>query len=145
VVEFTRSFSAPVEVVYRAFTDTEKVARWGIGQRYENIALDMDPRPGGVIYHRVKSTSDGSEWTFFGVYQAVEQNALLTYTFDWKTDWREPPTPSLVELRFHDRGGATEIELRHSQLVEAEVESTESHWTEFLDLLEEMLASKELS
>jgi uncharacterized protein YndB with AHSA1/START domain len=144
-MEFTRSFSAPVEVVYRAFTEREKLAKWGIGQSYENVALDNDPRAGGVIYHRVISKSDGSEWTFFGVYQAVEPSSRLSYTFDWKTDWREPPTPSLVELTFHDNGDSTEIELRHSQLVEPAVESTDKHWNEFLDLLEEMLVSKALT
>lgn len=145
VYEMTRRFSAPVDVVYRAFTEADALGKWGVGQSYENLALDLDVRPGGVLYHRVRAKESGSEWTFFGVYEEVEPNEKLAYTFDWKTDWREPPTPSLVELTFRDRGNATELELAHSKLPEPAMASTETHWMEFLDLLEEMLISKELS
>ena len=141
----TRSFSAPVDVVFRAFTEAEALAKWGIGGTYDNLALDLDVRPGGVYFHRVRTKDTGNEWTFFGVYQEVEQNNKLAYTFDWKMDWREPPTPSLVELSFHDRGDSTELEIAHSKLPQPAMESTEKHWTEFLDLLEEKLVSKELS
>lgn len=75
----------------------------------------------------------------------MEINSKLSYTFDWKTDWREAPSPSLVELAFHARGDTTELELAHSKLPESEMASTETHWMEFLDLLEEMLVSKEIA
>lgn len=142
VFEATRSFSAPFDVVYRAFTEAEALGKWGVGKTYENLAIDLDVRPGGVLYHRVRAKESGSEWTFFGVYEEVEPNRRLAYTFDWKTDWREPSTPSLVELIFHDRGETTELELTHSRLPEPAMESTEAHWAEFLDLLEEMLVNK---
>ena len=145
VVEMKRSFSAPVEVVFRAFTEVEALARWGMGKTYENIVLDIDVRPGGAYYNRVLHKESGGEWTFFGVFQEVEPNQKLSYTFDWKNDWREPPTPSLVELTFHDRGDGTELELTHSKMPEPGLESTESHWTEFLEVLESMLVSKEIS
>ncbi|MFQ5922580.1 MAG: SRPBCC domain-containing protein [Anaerolineales bacterium] len=145
VFETTRSFSAPVDLVYRAFTEVEAMVKWGVGKTYDNLALDLDVRPGGVQYHRVRTKESGDEWTFFGVYQEVEPNKKLAYTFDWKSDWREPLTPSLVELTFHDRGDTTELELSHSKLPEPAMASTETHWTEFLDLLETMLENKELS
>ncbi|GMR11078.1 MAG: SRPBCC family protein [Anaerolineae bacterium] len=144
-VEMKRSFSAPVEVVYRAFTETDALAKWGMGHSYDNLALDIDVRPGGVYFNRVLHKESGVEWTFVGVYQEVERNQRLSYTFDWKADWREPPTPSLVELTFHDRGDTMELEVTHSQMPEPGVASTEEHWAEFLDTLEQMLVSKELS
>lgn len=144
VLELTRSFNASVDRVYRAFTDPERLVKWGCGTSYENIALDIDPRPGGVYHHRVRYKQDGGEWTFFGVYQEVEPNRKLSYTFDWKTDWRQPPTPSLVELSFHQRGDATELEMRHSQMVEPALESTERHWNEFIGVLEKLLEEQEL-
>ena len=145
VFEATRSFSAPVDVVYRAFTEAEALGKWGVGQTYENLALDLDVRPGGVLYQRVRAKESGSEFTFIGVYEEVESNKKLAYSFDWKTDWREPSTPSFVELIFHDRGGTTELEITHSKLPEPAMASTETHWAEFLDLLEEMLVSKEIA
>lgn len=144
VLEQTRSFNAPIERVYRAFTESERLAKWGCGVSYQNLALDLDVRPGGVYHHRVKSKRDGSHWTFFGVYQQVEPKRKLSYTFDWKTDWREAPTPSLVELTFHARGDRTELEMRHSRMPEAALESTETHWNEFIEVLEELLDQGEL-
>lgn len=145
VVEMTRKFSAPAEVVYRAFTDPDALVKWGMGKSYENIALDIDVRPGGAYYNRVLHKESGGEWTFFGVYQEVEPNQKLSYTFEWKSDWREPPTPSLVELTFRERGDSTELEVVHSQMPESGLESTEAHWTEFLDVLEEKLVGKEIT
>ncbi len=144
VLEMSRTFNAPVERVYRAFTEIDRLAQWGCGTSYENIALDVDPRPGGVYHHRVKSKRDGSDWTFFGVYQEVKPDTKLVYTFDWKTDWREPATPSLVELSFHAHGEQTELEMRHSQMVEAALESTEQHWNEFIEVLAELLDAGQL-
>ncbi|MFQ5904779.1 MAG: SRPBCC family protein [Candidatus Binatia bacterium] len=144
VFETTRSFSAPVGVVYRAFTEKDALAKWGMGRSYDNLALDIDVRPGGAYYNRVLHKESGGEWTFFGVYQEVEANQKLSYTFDWKNDWREPPTPSLVELTFHNRGENTELVLVHSRMPEPGLASTERHWTEFLDVLEQMLVDKEL-
>ncbi len=138
-VEIKRTFKAPLETVYKAFTEIKAVSRWGCGHTYENINLDMDVRPGGVIHHRVKAKKDGSRWTFFGVYQEVEINKKLVYTFDWKTDWRASPTPSLVEIEFQDQGDATEIQLSHSGVPGPGIPETEKHWNEFLGVLEDLL------
>jgi uncharacterized protein YndB with AHSA1/START domain len=141
VVEIKRTFNSPLETIYKAFTEVEAVSKWGCGVTYENINLDMDVRPGGVIHHRVKAKADGSRWTFFGVYQEVETNKKLAYTFDWKTDWRESPTPSLVDIEFRSMGDKTEILLSHSGVPGPGIPSTEKHWNEFLGVLEEFLIS----
>jgi len=140
----SRTFDAPVSAVYRAFTDPTAFAKWGCGTLYDNIALDIDPREGGVIHHRVRSKDNGSEWTFFGVYHEVEVNRRLCYTFDWKQDWREPPTPSQVELEFEDAGGTTRLHLRHAQVPEPVLPSTKAHWTDFLDVLTDRLNAGEI-
>ncbi len=145
VVELKRSFNAPIAVVYRAFTDADALAKWGMGHSYDNLALDIDVRPGGVYHHRVHHKESDVDWTFFGVYQEVEPNLKLSYTFDWKTDWREPPMPSLVELNFHDRGDSSELEVVHSEMPEPGLKSTETHWTEFLDTLEQVVNRGQLN
>ncbi len=139
-----RRFKAPLERVYRAFTDSDAYARWGCGVSYENLSIDLDPRPGGVLHHRVRHKKSGSEWTFFGVYQEVEPGQKLSYSFDWKTDWRELPTPSAVEIRFFDHGDETEVHIHHARLGPEELEPTNAHWVEFLDVLAGMLERNEL-
>ncbi len=144
VVEIERSFNAPLDTVFRAFTEPDAVGKWGVGRTYENISVDIDLRVGGVIYQRVLAKDDGVIWTFFGVYTEVDEQKKLAYTFDWKTDWREEPTPNLVEIEFFDRGGSTEIKIAHADIPIPGVESVKTHWTEFLDLLDEFLESKEI-
>ncbi len=79
------------------------------------------------------------------MYLEVKSERRLKYTFDWKTDWREDPPPSTVELTFHDREGTTDLELVHTQLDEASVPNADKHWNEFLDLLDELLANREIA
>ena len=145
VVEIEREFSAPLKTVWRAFTEAEAVSRWGVGHSYDNLSLDIDLREGGVIHHRVRAKKTGQLWTFHGVYYTIEPKRRLVYSFDWKSDWREAPMPSRVEIGFTDLGERTGVMLTHSQLFEPAAESTDVHWNEFLDLLEEMLAAKQIA
>ena len=138
--ENKREFDAKVEKVYAAFTEAEDFARWGCGTMYDNIAFDIDPREGGVIHHRVRAKRDGSEWTFFGVYQELVPNEKLKYTFDWKQDWRQQPDPSIVDLVFESRGEKTVLKLNRSQIAEPAAASTETHWTDFLAVLDKIVA-----
>jgi uncharacterized protein YndB with AHSA1/START domain len=140
----TRQLKVPVDVVYRAFTVSEAVGRWMCGNTYDTLAIDLDPRVGGVLHHRVRARADGEQWTFFGVYIEVQPGEKLRYTFDWKTDWREDPNPSEVEITFVGKGEETEIRLVHSSVPEAALPSTISHWTEFLGALEELLETGEV-
>ncbi|MFQ5918630.1 MAG: SRPBCC domain-containing protein [Thermoplasmata archaeon] len=137
--EIRKELPASVETVWDWFTDPDRLAVWGCGRTYDHVAIDIDLRPGGVIHHRVTGKDDGIPWTFHGVYHDIEPARRLSYTFDWKSDWREPPTPSLVDIAFAASGGGTEVLITHSQLPPEGVESTQSHWGEFLDVLAELL------
>jgi uncharacterized protein YndB with AHSA1/START domain len=137
--EIRKELPAALETVWHWFTDADRLAVWGCGRRYNHVTIDTDLRPGGVIHHRVTEKGDGTPWVFHGVYHEIDPLDKLSYTFDWKTDWREPPTPSLVEIEFTESGGGTEVTVTHSQVPSEAVESTRSHWDEFLDLLAELL------
>lgn len=137
--EIRKQLPADLETVWHWFTDADLLAIWGCGRRYNHVTIDTDLRPGGVIHHRVTGKDDGTPWVFHGVYHEIDQPTRLSYTFDWKTDWREPPSPSLVDIEFTDLRSRTEVTVTHSQLPMEAVESTQSHWHEFLDLLAELI------
>ncbi|MDX1534496.1 MAG: SRPBCC family protein [Thermoplasmata archaeon] len=137
--EIRKDLPASVERTWRWFTEGDRVASWGCGHRYTHVAIDLDVREGGVYHHRVKGKEDGTPWTFHGVYQEVTGPHRLVYTFDWKSDWRDPPTPSLVEIDFAPSGEGTRVTVTHSQLPTMAVQSTDEHWNEFLGLLAELL------
>ncbi len=95
---------------------------------------------GGVIHHRVINRRDGSPWTFHGVYYEVVEQERLVYSFDWKTDWREEPSPSMVSIDFSPSAdGKTLVRVRHSGVAAPGAESTDAHWNNFLDKLESVL------
>lgn len=139
-VEIDRIFDATLDRLWQMFTDPDEISRWGGGDWYDHVDLDIDFRIGGVIHHRVLSRSDGMPWTFHGVYQEIEPQQRLVYSFDWKTDWREPPSPSMVSINFEPTDdGKAAVHVEHSGVSADGTESTNAHWNGFLDRLADML------
>ena len=97
-VEIDRVFDATVERLWHMFTDPAELAIWGCGDWYDHVDMDLDLRVGGILHHRVTTKDDGTPWTFHGAYHEIEGNRRLVYSFDWKTDWREAWSPSIVSL-----------------------------------------------
>ncbi len=79
----TRSFDAPVALVWRVFTDPVHVARWWGPKSIAPVkTIDkLDLRPGGA-WRYICERPDGSEQiVFFGTYLEVEPQRKLTNTF----------------------------------------------------------------
>jgi uncharacterized protein YndB with AHSA1/START domain len=79
----TRSFDAPVALVWRAFTDPEHVARWWGPRSIAPVKrIDkLELRPGGA-WRYVCERPDGSEQiVFFGKYLEVVPERKLVNTF----------------------------------------------------------------
>lgn len=138
-VEIDRVFDAAIDRIWQMFTDPEELVRWSGGDWYEQVAIDVDLRVGGVIHHRVTRRDNGDPWTFHGVYHEIVEGERLVYSFDWKADWREDPTPSMVAIDFSPTDdGKTAVHLEHSNVARPGVESTDEHWSHFLDRLAEV-------
>lgn len=79
-VVLTRVFDAPRELVFKAHTQPEHVARWW-GQRRSTLSVcEIDLRPGGA-WRFVERAADGNEFPFKGVYQEIVPPEQLVYTF----------------------------------------------------------------
>jgi uncharacterized protein YndB with AHSA1/START domain len=82
-VVITHEFSAPPDLVFRAYTEPELVARWW-GPRYlTNHVEGHDARPGGS-WRIVQRTPDGTEHGFHGVFHLVEKPARMVRTFEYE-------------------------------------------------------------
>lgn len=79
-VTITRVYDAPRELVWRAWTEPERLAQWW-GKRGWTARLDsivIDPRPGGAF--RVTTVdADGAELTTEGVFAEVLAPERLTF------------------------------------------------------------------
>lgn len=136
-VEINRVFDATIDRIWEMFTDPEELVRWSGGDWYDQVAIDVDLRVGGVIHHRVIRRDSGNPWTFHGVYYEIDERKRLVYSFDWKTDWRDAPAPSMVAIDFSPAGeDKTAVHLEHSGVAHQAAEATDEHWNHFLDTLE---------
>ena len=77
----TRVFDAPRELVWKAWTDPEQVARW-FGPRgfsTPRSTVTMDVRPGGTFEFTMVSDDDGNEIPSGGTFLEVEEPERLVW------------------------------------------------------------------
>ncbi|HMF04075.1 MAG TPA: SRPBCC domain-containing protein [Acidimicrobiia bacterium] len=99
----TRVFDAPRELVWKAWTDPDQMARWygprGISTPRSTITMDV--RPGGTFELTMVDDADGSEYPSGGTFLEVEEPERLV--------WRDRDIDLLVTITFVDLGGRTEM------------------------------------
>ncbi|MEU1901734.1 SRPBCC family protein [Nocardiopsis dassonvillei] len=79
----TRSFDAPRDVVFRAMTDAEHLARWWGLKENETVIDHADLRRGGS-WRFVERAPDGQEYAFHGVVHDVVAPERLVQTFEFE-------------------------------------------------------------
>jgi len=77
-VKVVRSFKAPRELVYRAYTTPALVKRWLLGPPGWTMPVcEMDVRVGGKFRFRWRSNEGGKEFGFHGEFKEVDAPAKL--------------------------------------------------------------------
>jgi len=127
-----RTYDAPVQRVFDAWTSAEVLRRWWQAERdWETSEAEVDLRVGGVI-RVVMREPDGSEHGGGGRYTEIEPPSRLAFTWLWDGD----PTRMLIEVDFEETDGVTTVRFTHSGLWdEASVRSHEYGWSNVLEAL----------
>jgi uncharacterized protein YndB with AHSA1/START domain/catechol 2,3-dioxygenase-like lactoylglutathione lyase family enzyme len=111
-ITMTRVFDAPRELVWKAWTEPEQLARWW-GKRGWNAQLStitMEVRPGGTFRLTSVSDEDGSEMPQEGVYREVVEPERLVVAEAAEDAWHEG---AVTAVHLSDLGdGRTELVLR---------------------------------
>jgi uncharacterized protein YndB with AHSA1/START domain len=101
----TRTFDAPRELVYRAYTDPRLIPQWW-GPKSETTTVDqMDVRQGGS-WRYIQRNDDGQEYAFRGVYHEVKAPERLVYTFEFEG---MPGHVLLETVIFEEEGSKTKL------------------------------------
>ncbi len=135
-----RTFKAPRERVFAAFTDPAILAQW-LGP--EDIMMDhvaFDARVGGTLRF-VYQSPDWGEMVVTGTVTALRRPEHVAYTWTWEEDDKTEEHESNVAINFIARGDETELHFVHANL--KSVESRDRHeggWTSALDKLERLFA-----
>ena len=137
VVRIERTFAAPAEAVFDAWTNPEVMRRWfHCGPDWETPVAEVDLRVGGTV-RVVMRTPDGTEAGARAEYMVIDRprRLVMTWTFD-----DDPSNEQLIELTFSESGGATTVRLVNSVISTNERrDSQEWGWNACLDQLEAIL------
>ncbi len=132
-----RVFEAPRDLVWRAFTEVDKVAKWFCPMECDVISCEGDIRVGGR--YRETMRCGGKDYNVSGVYREITPQSRLIFTHQWQ----EPDAPeTIVIVTLRDLGGRTEVTL--AQIGLKSDESARSHtqgWTSALENLAKRMAS----
>jgi len=77
----TRTFDAPRERVFAAWTDPKRLAQWWGPRGYDNPVCDMDVRPGGR-YRIVMRSPEGAEYPIVGEFVEIVKPSRIVMTMD---------------------------------------------------------------
>jgi uncharacterized protein YndB with AHSA1/START domain len=140
VLRIERTFDAPVERVFNAWTSEEVLRRWLYGMPgWQTPTAEVDVRVGGTIRIVMRDPSDGTEAGATGEYRVVEPPRRLVFTWVWDD---EPERPQLIELDFSEVDGATTVLMTNSSIpTEERRDSQQRGWGFCYDNLVRVLAA----
>jgi uncharacterized protein YndB with AHSA1/START domain len=147
-IVITRVFDAPRELVFRAWTEPERLRRWWGPNGFTTPVCTIDLRPGGT-FHACMRSPEGQDYWCRGVYREVvmPQRIVCTDSFSdeagnivsptqygMSAEW---PTEALITATFGEQAGTTTFTLRHAvgSAPATERDQCQAGWTESLDRL----------
>jgi uncharacterized protein YndB with AHSA1/START domain len=138
-LDIVRTFAAPRELVWAAWTDPDQIAQWWgpAGMRTPRESVEMDVRPGGVFRLTMVMEATGAEFPSDMRFTEVVAPERLAY--GWEAQ-RGLGAGSTV-VTFADRGGKTEVRNHFAGWITGAVEVFMRQGTgEQLDKLADALA-----
>jgi len=109
----TRVFDAPRDVVFRAWTDPERLKRWWGPKNFTNPVCEVDARPGGAIRIHMRAP-DGAVYPMTGTFVEVVEPERLVFTSAALDKNGEPLFEVLNTVTFAEEGGKTRLTVRAS-------------------------------
>jgi uncharacterized protein YndB with AHSA1/START domain len=132
-----RSYRAPAQAVFDAWTSEEVLRRWFHAQHdWETSEAEVDLRVGGDLRVVMRNPHKDEEYGGGGRYTEVDPPKRLAFTWIWDRDSRR----TLIELDFEESDGTTTVRFTHSGLWDEEaVRDHEAGWTRCFENLERTL------
>ncbi|MFL6044665.1 MAG: SRPBCC domain-containing protein, partial [Propionibacteriaceae bacterium] len=101
-----RTFDAPAQAVFDAWTSEEVMRRWWhAGRDWETPVATVDLRVGGDVRVVMRNPHTGEEYGGGGRYTEIDPPNRLAFTWIWDDN----PTRTLIELAFEETEGVTTV------------------------------------
>jgi uncharacterized protein YndB with AHSA1/START domain len=135
-LRIVRSFAAPREAVFRAWTDPKQLVKWWGPKGFTCPECEMDLREGGS-WRTVMRSPEGIDHVVSGIYRKIEAPRLLSFTWAWSTGGsRGHETVVTVELAA--RGKTTEMVFTQETFETIAARDQHSHgWNSTFECLDE--------
>lgn len=139
-LEIKRVLPAARSVVFAAFADPDKLAKWWGPEGFTVPSLEFDPHV-GTSYRIEMQPPEGDPFYLTGEFREVDPPVRLAFTFVY-----EDPDPddadTLVELSFRDLGDSTEVVYNQGPF-KTEVRRVlhRGGWTDSFDNLEQFIST----
>jgi uncharacterized protein YndB with AHSA1/START domain len=139
---FERTFDAPREKVWKAFTDPDQIPQWWGKHGTTTIVEEMDVRPGGK-WRYINRANDRDEVAFYGEYLEVDPPQGFKWTFMFDVEGVGPMGGPETYI-FEEVGGKTKVistghmgsvEVLEGALSTGMVEGGLETWDRLADLL----------
>ena len=153
VLVIERTFDAPPELVWKAWTEPERVMRWWGPKGYTSPAAEIDLRVGGKYLWAMRSPEGQDLWST-GVYREIVPPARMVCTNSFADEKgnvvpashygidSDLPLEMLATVTFEEFDGKTKLTLRHEGFPPGEMsEMATAGWNESFDKLAEILKS----
>jgi len=136
-----RTFAAPRERVFRAWTVPEEMKQWKAPGDMTTPLAEVDLRPGGKYRIHMRAADGAVTHRLAGVYRVVEPPKKLVYTWRWEDEPGSGET--LVTVEFLERGAGTELVLTHELFPNDEASRKhEAGWTACFDKLARVVETR---
>ena len=155
----TRVFDAPRELVWKAWTEPERVKRWWGPKGFTSPVIKIDLRVGGEYLSCMRSP-EGQDFWSKGIFREIvaperlvmtdsfadkEGNTVPASYYGMSGDW---PLEMLVIVTFEEQEGKTKLTLKHSGIEgisDTDRDNMEQGWSQSFDKLAVYLGTEKSS
>lgn len=139
VIRLERTFDAPAQDVFDAWTSVEVLKRWWHAEHeWETPYAEVDLRVGGRVRIVMRNPEDGAEYGGSGEYTVIDPPRRLSFTWRWDRD--DESLTQLLQVEFIEHSETTTVVLTDSGIPSKDVEDHRDGWTKCFDNLERALA-----
>ena len=145
----TRTFDAPRELVWKAWTDQKLIQKWWGPRGVTNPTCEWDARSGGkinivMLAGKELGQFEGMKWPMNGVFREVTPQSRIVFSGNALDEVQDILLESLVTVDFEAIGQKTRMNLRFevtkaTAKAEFAIKGAEAGWNQQIDKLAEML------